>query len=287
MTMEKQQSWGWQVVLDVFVGGIGAGLLLVSFLLERTHGATPLTEAGCLIGPLLVIVGVVVLMLELGKPVNMPLAFVNFGTSWMSRGVVLQPLFIGAGLLYGLLPVWVAGFKNSGPGILIGTVAALLAILLAVYHGLLYSKAKGIALWNSPLLPMLYFVSSVAGGAAVLLLLSPFLSATAGQLRLLAAIETALVCLVLISIWLMASVQPSVAYRESLKKLFSVSFIIFSIAIGTGIPLVLLIISIFAGQTAIHTSLLALCGALILIGTFHLRHTITNAGFFYSLRLAF
>jgi formate-dependent nitrite reductase membrane component NrfD len=287
MAMERQTSWGWQVVADVFLGGIGAGLLLVSFLAEQTYGVTRLTSAGSIIGPSLVIVGILFLLLELGKPTNSPRAFINFGTSWMSRGVILQPALIVFGLLYALLPLGIEGFKTTVPGIIIGALAALLALLVALYHGLLFSQARDIDLWNNPLLPMLYFISALAGGTAILMLLSPFLAATASQLRMLAVVEIALICLVLISIWIMASVRPSTAYRESLERLFNFSFAAITLAIGCGVPLILLIISLFTSGMATYTALFAVCGALVLIGTYHLRHAITSAGYHYSLNLAF
>ena len=289
MAMERQHSWGWQVVMDVFLGGIGAGLFLVSFLLDQIYGPTRLTNVGSIIGPLLVLVGIFFLLIEVGKPFNAPRAFLNYGTSWMSRGVILQPMLIGLGLLYALLPYGFTDFKTAAAGVVIGSVAALLAVLVGIYHGFLFSQARGIALWNNPLLPMLYFVSALAGGAGILLLISPIfdMGVILSQLGALVAIELVLICLVLVSMWLMAEVRPSRAYRESLKRLITPNFVGVSLFVGNGVPLVILIISLFVVGTTAYSVLLPITGVLVLVGTYHLRHAIVHAGHHYSLEISF
>jgi len=289
MAMERQHSWGWQVVMDVFLGGIGAGLFLVSFLLDQIYGPTRLTNVGSIIGPLLVLVGIFFLLIEVGKPFNAPRAFLNYGTSWMSRGVILQPMLIGLGLLYALLPYGFTDFKTAAAGVVIGSVAALLAVLVGIYHGFLFSQARGIALWNNPLLPMLYFVSALAGGAGILLLISPIfdMGVILSQLGALVAIELVLICLVLVSMWLMAEVRPSRAYRESLKRLITLNFVGVSLFVGNGVPLVILIISLFVVGTTAYSVLLPITGVLVLVGTYHLRHAIVHAGHHYSLEISF
>ena len=289
MAMERQHSWGWQVVMDVFLGGIGAGLFLVSFLLDQIYGPTRLTNVGSIIGPLLVLVGIFFLLIEVGKPFNAPRAFLNYGTSWMSRGVILQPMLIGLGLLYALLPYGFTDFKTAAGGVVIGSVAALLAVLVGRYPGFLFSQARGIALWNNPLLPMLYFVSALAGGAGILLLISPIfdMGVILSQLGALVAIELVLICLVLISMWLMAEVRPSRAYRESLKRLITPNFVGVSLFVGNGVPLVILIISLFVAGTTAYSVLLPITGVLVLVGTYHLRHAIVHAGHHYSLEISF
>ncbi len=287
MAMNRQESWGWKVVVDIFAGGVGAGLFLASFLIERTSSPTELTNAGSIISPLLVLVGIFFLLMEVGKPANAYRAFLNFGTSWMARGVILQPILIVIGLLYALLPLGFPDLKTAPAGIIIGSLAALLALLVAVYYGLLFSQAKGIALWNNPLLPSLYFVSALAGGIGVLMLLSPFFTATADQMRLVATIEIALICVVLISMWLIVVVRPSTAYQASVTKLVTPSFVILTLAVGNVLPLILLASSLIVGGMMMSTVLLAIIGIMVLVGTYHLRHAITSAGHYYSLQIAF
>ncbi|MDY6908296.1 MAG: NrfD/PsrC family molybdoenzyme membrane anchor subunit [Chloroflexota bacterium] len=289
MAMEKQHSWGWQVVMDVFLGGIGAGLFLVSFIVEQLFGVTPLTTVGAIVGPVLVLLGIFFLLIEVGKPMNAVRAFLNAGTSWMSRGVILQPILIAVALLYALLPLGVPGIKTAAAGIVIGGIAAILAILVAVYHGFLFSQARGIALWNNPLLPMLYFVSALAGGAGVLLLITPLFNVAviAGQLAVLVIVEIALVVLVLVSIWLMAAVRPSLSYRRSLRQLMTPNFIGLTLVLGNAVPLVLLVVSLFIAGTGASVAVLSITGALVLVGTYYLRHAVIRAGHHYSLQVSF
>ena len=74
MAIQRQKSWGWQVVVDVFAGGIGAGLFLTSYIMGVVFGPSQITEMGTIIGPLLVLLGIFFLLVEVGKPENSPRA---------------------------------------------------------------------------------------------------------------------------------------------------------------------------------------------------------------------
>ncbi len=285
MTTEKQQSWGWQVIADVFAGGIGAGVFVVSFFMEQVYGTSQLTNVGILLGPLLVLVGIFFLLIEVGQPKNAVRAFLNIRTSWMSRGVILLPVFIGLSLLYALIPLVSPNFKTSAFSLVLGLLAVLIALLVALYYGFLFSQARGIALWNNPLLPMLYFVSALAGGTGLLMVLSPFLNAATGLTGALKGIGLAFVCLVLVSIWLMVGIQPSHTYRESLRSLLSPSFIVVTLGLGHIVPLMVLILSLFVRGAAMSV-LLFIAGAFSLVGALHLRTAITQAGHHYTMRVS-
>jgi formate-dependent nitrite reductase membrane component NrfD len=285
MTTEKQQSWGWQVIADVFAGGIGAGVFVVSFFMEQVYGTSQLTNVGILLGPLLVLVGIFFLLIEVGQPKNAVRAFLNIRTSWMSRGVILLPVFIGLSLLYALIPLVSPNFKTSAFSLVLGLLAVLIALLVALYYGFLFSQARGIALWNNPLLPMLYFVSALAGGTGLLMVLSPFLNAATGLTGALKVIGLAFVCLVLVSIWLMVGIQSSHTYRESLRSLLSPSFIVVTLGLGHIVPLVVLILSLFV-RGAATSVLLFIAGAFSLVGALHLRTAITQAGHHYTMRVS-
>jgi len=285
--MERQMVWGSRVVADVFAGGVGGGLFFISFLIERIYSPTALTYVGTLLGPLLVLVGIILLFTEVGKPANAIRAFMNFRTSWMARGVILQPIAIAAGLIYVLSPSVFPGLETDLIRVIIGYLAAVLALLIAMYHGLLFSQAKGIALWSNPLLPLLFFVSALAGGTGVLLLLSPFFYTTTIHLMMAAYAEMVFVCLSLISTWLMFFVvHPNAAYQASLKKLITPSFIILVPVMGNVLPLILLSSLLLQGIT-ISTVLLALTGIMVLVGTYYLRHAITHSAYYYPIRIRF
>lgn len=279
MAMQKQTSWGWMIVADVFLGGVGAGLFLVSFLLGVVFGPSGLTKLGTIVGPLLVVVGVLLLLLEVGKPLNAVRAFLNVGTSWMSRGVVLTPVLIVLGLVYALIPL------PTTLGWVIGWLAAVFAVLVALYHGFMLSQARAIPLWNTPLLPMLYFTSALAGGTGCLMLLTLFAAAPEGLPLWLAVTEIAMILLVLIALWLMTTVQSTAPYRESVKKLTTPGFNVIVVGVGSVIPLIFLIIGV-AGGIALSPALLAICGTLVLIGAYYLRHAAIGGGYYYSLEIA-
>jgi formate-dependent nitrite reductase membrane component NrfD len=285
VTMGRQKSWEWKVVADVFLGGTGSGAYVAGFLLEKAWGNTPLTDAVSLLGPMLVALGMLVLLLEVGRPLNAFRAFLNARTSWMARGVVFQPLFVGLGIIYGVAGILVEGFKTSGLGIALGSLAAALALIVAAYHGLLYSRAKAIPLWSNPQIPVLFFVSAMAGGASAGLVLAAFFATSTLQLTGLAVAELALLVLTLISIWALTSASPNAAYRASVSSMANAAFWALVVGIGGVLPIGILLASLMTGN--IPPGLMALAGVCVLAGTYYLRHAVTAAGQYYSLQVAF
>ena len=70
MAMERQNAWGPLASLDMFLGGAGAGAFVVGFIVNLMGGMRSLALAGTLSGPLLVIAGTAMLLLEAGSPLK-------------------------------------------------------------------------------------------------------------------------------------------------------------------------------------------------------------------------
>ena len=52
--VEKQKSWGWTIILYIFLAGLGGGTFLFSFILMFMEKYERIARIGALIGPLVV-----------------------------------------------------------------------------------------------------------------------------------------------------------------------------------------------------------------------------------------
>jgi len=102
-------------------------------------------------------------MLYLGHPFRFWRMVTRVGSSWISRGLIFVSLFLFLGLVHMLL---IRG-GNSSPVLMVAV--DLFAFLTIIYAGFALNYVNGIPLWNTPLLPVIYAVSGIWGGASVAL----------------------------------------------------------------------------------------------------------------------
>ena len=107
----------------------------------------------------------------------------------MTWGVWVLTPFIPLGLVLGWLEVdflnppwrivqWARGLALRWRTRLL-QVGALLAISIALYTGLLLGVVHGVPLWNTSILPMLFFVSALSTGLAACVVLSQVVAVSA------------------------------------------------------------------------------------------------------------
>ena len=180
-------SWEWPVVIYLWLAGAAGGAYFVTFLANlfgRGHylGAKRLAAG---LGVPSVILGVLMLLLDLGHPFRAWHLFVRFRlASPMSVGSWL--LLLWAVLATALFAIWwtdTPTARRMGGGLgraikfvqrfkslagILDWVAFALSILLIAYTGVLLSAGSP-PLWSSSfLLPALFVASAVATGIAVL-----------------------------------------------------------------------------------------------------------------------
>jgi formate-dependent nitrite reductase membrane component NrfD len=271
-----QTQWiekgGIKLWLAFFFIELGAGMFFVASLLDNVRAMS--------IGWLLcAVLGGGLHLLYLGKPFRFwRMAFSSgWKTSWISRGIIFVSLFLILGLLHMLV-------LQSGVSVtFLVVVADIFAFLTVIYGGFAMNYVNGIPLWNTALLPILYVVSGLWGGAEVTL----GIALGSGGMVVGRAVEEwirilLIGYLLLVPVYLMSvrytssTGQASVSYM--LKSQWSALFWIAVVILGMVIPVTAVIKSIFTDLEAISAPFLYSAILSGLIGDLALRYLILRCG---------
>jgi formate-dependent nitrite reductase membrane component NrfD len=286
---ERQKSWGWMIVLYIFLAGLGGGTFLFSFILLFIGKYEPIARIGALVGPLVVLFASALLLFDLGSPSRAYRLFTTPKTlmsSWMTRGAWILTAFIIFGLAYAIpafsLFHWLPWNQGSGFGRGIGIVAAVLSVIVPIYPGLLLGVIKSIPAWNTSALPPMFFLSGLDTGIASLVLVSIFLSSAidVSGFHLLGTIDIILIVLLLIALFGYVEIvrQSGITAAASIRLLKTPLFIGGVVVAGMILPLTLMIISVSVQNISIIRLLDGISGILILLGALLLRFSVVSSG---------
>lgn len=272
--IKPQKEWGWAVITYLFLGGAGAGLFLVSLYMRHAWGEG--------LGLLVLVLGTLFLLIDLGRPERFWRAFFRPRTSWISRGCFFITALVILGALeivFEFLPVEFDAVHKA-----IRLAAALAAIAVMVYTGFVLSPSSAIPFWNSAFFPVIFFAYSLLAGIDFLILASPLLPGPDIDLALLEKVQFGLVflCLLMVLSHLSVMSGSAVAARKSIQLLtkgkWGILFIGGVIGLGLVIPLLfawpILWTSGFQAMFAV-TAVLAL---LRLFGDYLFRFLVIRAG---------
>jgi len=162
--------WDWRIAMDLFLGGTGVGAFLVAAFnsLHYKDRFPLISKVGAVLSPLLVALGLVFLITELGHPLRMWRTIAGFNiSSPLSWGGLFQGLMIGIGGLYALVWLWpgLARFRR-----VVGVLGIPVALIVGAYHGWLLTIVTARPLWNTGPATVAALLSfAITGMAAILL----------------------------------------------------------------------------------------------------------------------
>jgi len=187
--------WGWEIPVYLYVGGLVAGLMILSgYHILRQQWDDNHTRGHYVTAPLLSLVllsaGMLALFLDLGSKLYVWRLYLTFEpTSPMSWGswilLAVYPALFASALL--TLPDALPRLTRKFPALgdrakrlassdvfahVTGFSNLILGVLLGIYTGVLLSSLAARPLWNSALLGPLFLFSGLSTGAAALHLLS-------------------------------------------------------------------------------------------------------------------
>jgi protein NrfD len=150
--------WGWQIAVYLFLGGLAAGLMILSAIARRESFAMRLLPFAA---PLALSAGMFALFLDLDSKLHVFRFYTAFRvTSPMSWGAWILLLIYPATILYGL-----RGTET------LRRINLALGIALGAYTGILLATLTARAAWGSLFLAPLFLVSGVSAGAALTMFL--------------------------------------------------------------------------------------------------------------------
>lgn len=257
----SQKDWRIGELLAFYIGGVGAGLYVLSQFMNFVPGLV--------VGFILVVFGKnAAHLISASRRTNAFRALTRPGSSWISRGAYFILFFV----IFGALDIashagWIAWGGIVGK--VISALAFAFALLVMIYLGFLMSGSRVIPLWNSPLLPALFLSYSLAFGAALASILYPiagaeYSAAFLTKLLLLTISST----LFLVLAHLMVTGSSNKAGRRSVdllvKGTLKGTFIGGVLIVGLIIPLLITGISQVAQSPTAAGTVIA--GILVLIG---------------------
>ena len=187
------------VVFFTTLAGAAQGLVLALVSAEwvdRWRGLGPVPDAGLFaigaaVAAALGGAGLLASFFHLGRPERAWRTASMWRTSWLSREVIVLPIFLALTLAYALTHA-----RSHESALVLGAVAAAAALALFLCTGMIYACIRFLAEWATPLTPINFTLLGCANGftlaAAIAALISP------GRVRFLAVGAVALTLLALL-----------------------------------------------------------------------------------------
>lgn len=209
--VELQTRWGWMVATYLFLGGMGAGSLIAASVIQLVSGRKFIhtISFGAWASMLAFAVGSFLLLLDVGVPLRAIVLFRSFVhlNSWMAIGAWLLIAGIGIGLLFALSTTqltseWIgARWKWFGRNVqpiqrVFSIVGIPLGLGVGAYTGMLLSVLQFRPLWHTWVLPVLFVLSALDAGLALIMIYATTKERAAGVERLHYFIEIAVVLIV-------------------------------------------------------------------------------------------
>jgi polysulfide reductase chain C len=276
----------------LFLSGAGSGAyaLAVFFGLgNRTaqHGYIneyrEITRGGFYLGPILVMLGTVFLIFDLGSPAKAYTLFLSAKFTYLTFGswAVLLFCLFSAGLALIQSGIFIKLPRPVFKALEI--LSLLLALCVMVYTGVFISSMPSVPFLNTPLITILFVISSLSAGAAVITLYGFFNQQRKSMLvglKIIPRIDLVLILFeiaVLVALFLFKYFEGGVASKSVDVLLLGGGRYVFWI----GVVLIGIIVPLIAGmliQKSLHMVNQAVSSSALLIGSLALRYSLIFAG---------
>jgi DMSO reductase anchor subunit len=181
----------WSVILLTTLIGAGQGLFLALFAADAydaARGQASLAPAfvavSIVVSLALVGAGLLASFFHLGHPERAWRSAAMWRTSWLSREVIVLPLFMALVAGYGAMH-WMGRLQGA---LLVGALAALACIALFVCTGMIYACLKFLQEWHTPLTVANFILLGIASGLSAAAALAAWLQPALAQGYVVAAL---------------------------------------------------------------------------------------------------
>ncbi|WP_456468523.1 NrfD/PsrC family molybdoenzyme membrane anchor subunit [Archaeoglobus sp.] len=285
----QQPWWGILIAFYLFLGGLGAMAFCISFYFWRRGGSESLVVSGSILGLIVVFVGTLALVFDLGHPERFYLVLISpklNPTSWIVMGSMLLSAFMLFTTLF-VAPMlrwfrWVPWAKSQTAIRAFGWLAFLSGIGVAAYTGILIGVVFNIPFWNAPALPVIFMISALSTGLASLILLMLVVEKDAEEIHVMAKTDGFVMIfeLIVLSIFLLIRSYGPIAAIESVNTILfgwlAPYFVGGVLLMGLAIP-IMLIFGYEVRRPGVVT-VTAISAIFVLIGGALLRYVVLEAG---------
>jgi len=281
-----QETFGIYIAIYFYLTGLSAGSFIISTL---SYGFglikfKPLGKIGVVIATVLLLMAPVALLVHVGRPLKSwhLFTYINL-TSPISWGSFLLTLYPINCIIYGYF-MFKGDMKLTK---IFGLIGIPLAISVHGYTGFILAIAKARALWNTALMPILFLVSAMVSGIAMMILVAiirdrffskekefnmPLLTGLASMLAGVIVFDLFLV-LSDILVLLTSHSEAKEAADLLLYRDFSPFFVFVENLFGKIIPLTIVVTPRFRTVTG-----LTIASILVMIGIFFMRYVVVLGG---------
>ncbi len=284
--------WGIYIASYLFLGGAAGGAFLVGGIQDLRNKGGKVAEFAGFTSFAAIVMGLVFLLIDLGRPADALNAFNQPTTSVMAFGTWIISGFAIVAVVYTSFHIkkfpWSRSVKGRKAFAVLGMVLGLITMY---YTGLLLGVILARPLWSQALIPVLFTVSGASTGIA-LVEIAPKIVASrnrpdlenetkglaSADLLLMAAESFIVISLlyILYNSTIAASQSANVWLTGSLSLDFWAGFVV----VGLAIPFLLYAGVLTVWKRNIRSSALvtALAGVLVLAGGLVLRYIVLGAG---------
>lgn len=286
-----QESFGLNIAIYFYLTGLSAGSFILSTLAYGFGMSLykPLGRVGVVLATILLVIAPFFLLIHIGMPHRAWHLFVYLNMTspitWGSFLLVLYPINC---IIYGYFM-----FKeNQKLTRIFGFIGIPLAISVHGYTGFILAFGKARALWNTALMPILFLVSAVVSGIALMILVNilkdRFFSKTKQiNYDLIYNLSKLMAWMIVFDLFLVGSdlIVLSISHSDAqavshliMRGKFSFLFLVVENLLGKIIPFLLIAIPKFRKlPTVIAASIL------VIIGIFFMRYVVVVGGEFLPL----
>jgi protein NrfD len=288
-------AWGWEIPIYLFIGGLVAGMMIISGFFLFT-GRNKESKCSCLFIPfisfVLLSLGMFALFLDLEHKLYVWRLYTTFEvTSPMSWGswilILVYPILI-ANMIIGMPEKYIEKFSFlrtardfivTKPTLIksVGMVSILFGVMLGMYTGVLLSSLGARPLWSTSILWVLFLTSGLSGAAALIHMIAKdkyerVLLAKGDNIFL--SVELIVIIMMLVSLASTSEVHMNAAMILINGK-YAVSFWVLVVGLGIVIPLIIQLLAV--NHKIKHTPVAPI---LVIAGGLVLRFIIVGAGQF-------
>ncbi|MFQ5826747.1 MAG: NrfD/PsrC family molybdoenzyme membrane anchor subunit [Dehalococcoidia bacterium] len=293
MEPKPQTVWGVSHTSWFFTMGVGGALFINRALFNMELGRVFGMILADLLSIILIAIGGLILIADLGKPFRVLRALMNPRTSWISVGAICDFIFLILDGLWVITDLELGGVRpfaglpwagNSPLGIAFQVVAGAAAFIVIVYPGLVLAYSPSIPFWNTTLIPLQFLAFAFASAVGMALVFAYWVSVPMAVLVTWATAEILLlaVALLLFVAHLLNGAYGHTTAKLSVKRLIKgelrVPFVWGMLLGGLFLPLLLGLYGSLWSKPAPDLFFLALAGVITLPGNWLSKYTVIKAG---------